>query len=53
MTECPTCGANPCVNPSFCAACRKDTNKTRHAADRKGTKQKVQKVGGDEIRMCS
>src|SRR5262249_54088673 len=21
MTMCPTCGADPCVNPSFCAAC--------------------------------
>ncbi len=49
MTECPTCGADPCVNPSFCAACRKDTNKTRHAAARKGTKQKAQKVGGEKL----
>jgi hypothetical protein len=22
MTTCPTCGADPCVNPGFCAACR-------------------------------
>jgi hypothetical protein len=22
MSLCPTCGADPCVNPSFCAACR-------------------------------
>lgn len=22
MTACPTCGATPCVNPTFCATCR-------------------------------
>src|SRR5262249_51889567 len=22
MTFCPTCGSNPCCNPSFCAVCR-------------------------------
>jgi hypothetical protein len=26
MTDCPTCGADPCANPSFCATCR-DTEK--------------------------
>jgi hypothetical protein len=23
MTQCPTCGADPCANPSFCKLCRK------------------------------
>jgi hypothetical protein len=23
MTQCSTCGADPCANPSFCAVCRK------------------------------
>jgi len=26
---CPTCGASPCVNPSFCAACRKADGRRR------------------------
>jgi hypothetical protein len=30
MSACPICGADPCVNPSFCAACREaDQRKAR------------------------
>jgi hypothetical protein len=30
MTQCPTCGANPCANFDFCTACRAaDTRKAR------------------------
>jgi hypothetical protein len=30
MSDCPICGADPCVNSSFCAACREaDQRKTR------------------------
>ena len=32
MTVCPTCGAAPCVNPSFCAACR-DADRRRTRAE--------------------
>jgi len=29
MSECPTCGGDPCANPSFCRACREaDARKT-------------------------
>lgn len=30
MTECPTCGADPCVNPSFCRACREADQRKTH-----------------------
>jgi hypothetical protein len=29
MTQCPTCGGHPCVNPSFCQLCRKADAKKR------------------------
>lgn len=30
MSACPTCGSDPCGNPSFCAACREaDQRKAR------------------------
>jgi len=33
MSECSTCGADPCRNPSFCGACREaDRRKARGAA---------------------
>ena len=28
-TCCPTCGASPCINPSFCALCREADRKVR------------------------
>jgi hypothetical protein len=28
MAACPTCGGQPCLNPNFCAACRKADRKT-------------------------
>jgi hypothetical protein len=31
MTECPTCGEDPCVNPSFCAGGRKADAKRPHS----------------------
>jgi hypothetical protein len=35
MTACPTCGADPCVNPDFCRACRDaDRRKTRNKLNR-------------------
>jgi hypothetical protein len=37
MTMCPTCGADPCINPLFCTACR--------AADRR-------KARGEESRFA-
>ena len=30
LQTCPTCGARPCVNPSFCAACRADDQRVHH-----------------------
>src|SRR2546430_5936698 len=29
MTICPTCGSDPCANPSFCRACRDADRKAR------------------------
>jgi hypothetical protein len=29
MTECPTCGSDPCAKPSFCRACRAADRKAR------------------------
>jgi hypothetical protein len=31
LTTCPTCGASPCINPSFCAVCR-DADRRRAQA---------------------
>lgn len=30
MMACPTCGASPCINPSFCAACREADLRKAH-----------------------
>jgi hypothetical protein len=30
---CPTCGADPCINPGFCASCR-DTDRRRARGER-------------------
>jgi putative DNA primase/helicase len=44
MTACPTCGADPCVNPSFCAGSRKaDAGR----AARRATKQ--EQSGGKQL----
>jgi hypothetical protein len=32
MTECRTCGANPCANRSFCRACRSADRRTARQA---------------------
>jgi hypothetical protein len=35
MTTCPTCGAEPCVNPSFCRGCRDaDARKAKNRLNR-------------------
>jgi transposase len=39
MSACPTCGASPCIIPSFCAACR-DADRRQLKAHFEGEKQR-------------
>ena len=48
---CDTCGAEPCVNPSFCDACRRADKRREAAIDYQANRPKIERTSAEMARL--